>query len=272
MMTFTRTLAVVASSLLVAAPLQAATCSQTSPAHRVALVELYTSEGCSSCPPADRWLARLAADPAQAGRSVALALHVDYWDSLGWTDAFAQHAFTLRQHQLAALAHAPLVYTPEVFVNGREFRNWDSTSAFNTALSAITPQAAQERITLRLHSPNPRTLNLDASFEPVPETPSGARPQAGSQAGLQAYVALYENDLTRAIGAGENRGATLHHTHVVRRWIGPIALASGQGRLQTSVQLETGWNTAHLGVAAFVESSADGDVLQATALPACVTP
>ena len=85
---------------------------------------------------------------------------------------------------------------------------------------------------------------------------------------LQAYVAVYENDLTRVIGAGENRGATLHHTHVVRRWIGPIALASGQGRIVTNVPLEPGWNPAHLGVAAFVENRVDGDVLQATALPA----
>jgi hypothetical protein len=203
-MIFSRTLTVAASCLLVAAPLQAASCNATSPAHRVALVELYTSEGCSSCPPADRWLGRQVTVTEQAGRSVALALHVDYWDSIGWKDAFAQHGFTLRQRQLAALAHAPLVYTPEVFVNGHEFRNWDSASAFNTALNTITQQVAQERITLRLDSPNSHTLNLDASFAPVPGANSDAKPQAGSQAGLQAYVAVVENDLTRAIGSGEN--------------------------------------------------------------------
>ena len=277
-----RTLAWAAISLLAAAPLQAATCSSASPVHRVALVELYTSEGCSSCPPADRWLARQVAlgdasgrsNLAQDQRSVALALHVDYWDSLGWKDAFAQPGFTQRQRQLAGLAHTPLVYTPEVFINGREFRNWGSNAAFNAALGSIAQQAAQAHISLRLDSPNRKTLNLDARFAPTAgaTTDSGARAQTGSPADLQAYVAVYENDLTRVIGAGENRGATLHHTHVVRRWTGPIALASGQGRLVTSVPLEPGWNSAHLGVAAFVENRVDGDVLQATALPACVEP
>ena len=243
---------------------QAAAYGQSSPAHRVALVELYTSEGCSSCPPADRWLAREVADPAQAGRSVALALHVGDWDSLGWKDAFAQPAFALRQNQLAALAHAQWVYTPEVFVNGREFRNWNSASAFGAALRSITRQTAQESIRLRLDSPSARTLNLDARFAPAP----GARPQPG----LQGYVAVDENGLTRPIGAGENRGATLHHTRVVRRWLGPITLASGQGRLRTTVPLDPGWNPAHLGVTAFVERRADGEVLQATALPVRLAP
>ncbi|NNM64987.1 MAG: DUF1223 domain-containing protein [Burkholderiales bacterium] len=257
-------IALAGSCAALAPQVQAAAYGQTSPAHRVALVELYTSEGCSSCPPADRWLAREVANPARAGRSVALAFHVGYWDSLGWKDIFAQPAFALRQNQLAALAHAQLVYTPEVFVNGREFRNWNSASAFGAALRSITRQVAQESISLRLDGPSARTLNLDARFAPAP----GARPQPE----LLGYVAVYEDDLTRSIGAGENRGATLHHTRVVRRWLGPIALASGQGRLRTTVQLDRGWNPAHLGVAAFVERRADGEVLQATALPVQLAP
>lgn len=282
MTTSSRTLAWAAISLFAAAPLQAATCSQTSPAHRVALVELYTSEGCSSCPPADRWLAHQTAlgeasgraNAAQTGRLVALALHVDYWDSLGWKDAFAQPAFTQRQRQLSAFAQTTLIYTPEVFINGREFRNWGSEAAFNAALHVVARQAAPERITLRLDSPNPKTLNLEARFTPTADSAmnAGAKSKTASPADLQAYVAVYENDLTRVIGAGENRGATLHHTQAVRRWIGPIALASGQGRIASSVPLEPGWNPAHLGVAAFVENRVDGEVLQATSLPACVEP
>ena len=103
---------------------QAATCQATSPKNTVALVELYTSQGCSSCPPADRWLSQLPSR-IDANRAIPLALHVGYWDYIGWKDPFAKREFNDRQSQLAALNGNRTRYTPGVFVQGRE-TNWSS--------------------------------------------------------------------------------------------------------------------------------------------------
>jgi len=90
----------------------------TSPAdHTVALLELYTSEGCDSCPPADRWLSGLELGTPPL-RAVALAFHVDYWDRLGWRDRFGSAVFTERQHEQQSRRHAAFVYTPQVLLQG----------------------------------------------------------------------------------------------------------------------------------------------------------
>ena len=95
-------------------------CTATSPRTTAPVVELYTSEGCNSCPPADRWLSKLKADPTV----VALAFHVDYWDRLGWKDRFASAAFTQRQAAQQATNGARFSYTPQVVVDGRDRTDW----------------------------------------------------------------------------------------------------------------------------------------------------
>lgn len=102
----------------------AQTCSKQSPPHTVALLELYTSEGCSSCPPADKFVSNLRNAGLPAEQVVPLALHVDYWDYIGWKDLFASHAYTQRQRWLSGLANTRTIYTPEIFVAGREVRDW----------------------------------------------------------------------------------------------------------------------------------------------------
>ena len=107
-------------------------CTAASTRQVASVVELYTSEGCNSCPPADRWLSRLKADPAV----VALAFHVDYWDRLGWKDRFASAAFTTRQASQQASNGARFSYTPQVVVDGRDRTDWSrATSAVASALS-----------------------------------------------------------------------------------------------------------------------------------------
>ena len=91
-------------------------------ATQTAVVELYTSEGCNSCPPADRWLSRLAQTPQAEDEVLALAFHVDYWDYLGWKDRFSSSEYTSRQRQLGANNLQRTIYTPEFFVNGMEAR------------------------------------------------------------------------------------------------------------------------------------------------------
>jgi hypothetical protein len=253
-------------------------CSARSPAHRVALVELYSSEGCSSCPPADRWLSQLH-DGVPDASVVPLELHVDYWNSLGWTDRFSQHRFTERQEDLAAHAGGHLIYTPEVFVAGREMRDWGA-SDFDARLKELAAQPAQADVTIRLAPAaagagsqtvgpasvaraNARTLGVDAQF--------AARPSAPRT--LNAYVAIYENQLSSQVDAGENHGATLHHDRVVREWLGPVPLVGGVARIRRDVVLSADASDAappgRFGVAAFVEDAASGDVLQAADLPAC---
>ena len=95
-----------------------------SPAHRVALVELFTSEGCSSCPPADRWLSELKHDERIWDRLVPVAFHVDYWDYIGWPDRFATKAFGERQRNYARGGNVASVYTPGFVVHGEEWRGW----------------------------------------------------------------------------------------------------------------------------------------------------
>src|ERR1051325_205509 len=95
-----------------------AQCRAASAEHEVAVFELYTSEGCDSCPPADRWFSSLQRD-AQGDRGVALAFHVDYWDRLGWKDRFASAADTERQYKAMRANHVTFVYTPQVLVQGK---------------------------------------------------------------------------------------------------------------------------------------------------------
>jgi len=114
-------IAVAAVAALAQAPSFAAdTCSARSAAAVPPVVELYTSEGCNSCPPADRWLSKLKSDP----NVVALAFHVDYWDRLGWKDRFASAAFTARQAEQQASNGARFSYTPQVVVDGQDRKDW----------------------------------------------------------------------------------------------------------------------------------------------------
>ncbi|CAG4892940.1 DUF1223 domain-containing protein [Paraburkholderia saeva] len=263
-----------AFSLATGSVAQAATtmCTAHSPAHRVALIELYSSEGCNSCPPADRWLGQWK------GRGVPdsvvpLALHVDYWNSLGWMDRFSQHRFTERQQSLTDLAGGHTIYTPEVFVSGRELRSWSQPSSFESRVQDVTAKPAQADVAIAVAPRVPPTagaLDVDATFT--------AR-TAGSDR-LNAYVAVYENDLNTQVHAGENSGATLHHERVVRQWIGPVPLVAGYARIHQDVALgafdrEAGGGTNlpasgnKFGVAAFVENAATGEVLQVADLAAC---
>ena len=236
----------------------AAQCVKQSPPHAVALVELYTSEGCSSCPRADRWLSRIAHDGPGADSVVPLAFHVDYWDRLGWKDRFASARFTERQYALARQAGSRAVYTPGVFLNFAEFRGWAS-ARFGDALRATNGKPARADIRLELETPSEAQLTVKAGF----------RLKSGVPGKGQAFVALYENRLSTDVRAGENRGVTLQHDYVVREWIGPIEVA-GSAELRRTLALERDWKARDLGVAAFVQDSAAREVMQATALPVCV--
>lgn len=227
----------------------AAECGATSGATTVALIELYTSEGCSSCPPADRWLSRIAVDD----KTVALAFHVDYWDYIGWPDRFAQARFSQRQRDLVALQRSRFVYTPQVMLGGRDFRNW-AGAEFGRRLSSIQRTPAGAKLSLALNTTR-QALEV--------------RTTASTSAGDAAYyLALVENGLTTAVRAGENRGATLRHDHVVREWLGPFPPTPDAAPRRHAMALKPDWVAANMGVVAVVQRG-NGEVLQALALKLC---
>jgi len=234
----------------------AATCTATSPAHAVALVELYTSEGCSSCPPADNWLRRLPQAGYGFDRVVPLALHVDYWDYIGWKDPFASPRYTDRQRAYSAIGNSRFIYTPQVILDGRDFRGWHDSTGFERAVRATNAKPARATITVSLEE-----KEAGASLVRV-----GAElPGNVDRSTVSLYVAAYESGLTTSVKAGENRGATLAHDYVVRRWFGPIAFdASGRAALAERIA-----HAGKGGVAAFVQAARSGEVLQATALAHC---
>ncbi|MCX4173830.1 MULTISPECIES: DUF1223 domain-containing protein [Paraburkholderia] len=239
-----------------------AVCTSHSPSHRVALVELYSSEGCNSCPPADNWLGQWKNSGATQS-IVPLALHVDYWNSLGWTDRFSQHRFTERQQTLTDLAGGHTIYTPEIFVSGRELRSWSQRDSFQSRVGQVVAEPAQANVALELKPQAKGAFNVDAQF---------TSKAADTTAPLNAYVAVYQNALNSQVRAGENSGATLHHERVVRQWIGPVPLVAGNAQIRRDIRIDDADANApadHFGVVAFVENAATGDVLQVGELAAC---
>ena len=240
-----------------AGPALAVECTASSGVNKVALLELYTSEGCSSCPPADRWLSSITASGFSADKVVPLAFHVDYWDYIGWRDRYAKPEFSARQREIAKNSRTGFVYTPQATISGHDFRNWTNSQAFAEEITAINHSPAQANIRL--------TLNRDADNLAI-----SVWAQAKRQEHAVLYIALYENGLSTDVKAGENNGAQLHHDYVVRAWLGPFAVnAAQQTPWQQKLTLPAAWRTASMGAAAFVQSRDTGEVLQALALKMC---
>jgi hypothetical protein len=207
---------------LTALPLWAeapASCMARSAATVTPVVELYTSEGCSSCPPADRWLSKLKADSG----TVALAFHVDYWDRLGWKDRFASAAYTQRQALQQASNGARFSYTPQVVVDGVDRKDWSDLSAPPTA---PTQRAATVVMTLARDGER-----FSATVQPLAsDAKVGTAPIR-----LAAYWAVTEQGHVTAVKAGENQGAKLQHDFVVREYQ-PVAAWAAHAAAPATLQ------------------------------------
>jgi hypothetical protein len=225
-----------------------ATCTASSGVARLSLLELYTSEGCSSCPPADRWFSQL---PAAGSGVVPLAFHVDYWDQLGWKDPYAQAAFSQRQR--ARNSRLGWVYTPQVMRDGQDFRDWPR--GVSVVGTGSTPARVRLNLTL---TQVPQRIEVQAESRSV----DTAAPEAG-----EVYLALTENRLQSSVTAGENARTTLRHDHVVRALAGPFPAQQAR----TTFALQPGWKAADLGVVAFALDG-KGQTLQALAQPLAACP
>ena len=219
---------------------------------RVALLELYTSEGCNSCPPVDRWVSALSQPQFVPQRLVVLAFHVDYWNYLGWQDRFSQRRFTERQQALVRANDLRTAYTPQLVLNGRDFRD---TAGIEKQVARINEQSPSVNLTLHADRKGP-TLTTNVSVNPVARS---------TQEPMELYVALFENNLESQVQAGENRGKRLQHDYVVRILIGPVAVTPDKVmHREWQIPLAVEWKTADLGLAAFVQSAKSGEVLQVT--------
>lgn len=181
---------------LVSMPTAAAPgCQNTSGPQPLAVVELYTSEGCSSCPPAERWLSTLTTRDGV----LALAFHVSYWDHLGWLDRFATAQTTARQYQVKAALGARYVYTPQVLLNGQDHRAWRGQPA-----RSLPGPSASVAPALRL-SRDGETVTAQVSA-------TTAHPA------LAGYWAVLSDGVSSKVTRGENAGETLRHDHVVSHY------------------------------------------------------
>lgn len=231
-----------------AAATSAAAVSSTLPG--VAVVELFTSEGCSSCPPADKVLASLVARSRASGAQVyALAWHVDYWDYLGWKDPYASKAATERQRRYAA-AFSSGLYTPQIVVNGRRVASsaGDSSTVEGLAQHQLRrPAQASLQLTVRRGS---SARSLLVRVEAAGGPPRGV-----------VTVALVEDGLVQRPTAGENAGRTLRHTHVVRAFA-TLAFPGGT----TAIDLPPGVSLAESRVIVYVQDPVTLSIVGANAV------
>ena len=215
-----------------------------SPPTQATLIELFTSEGCSSCPPAEKWLSRFKSDPDVWKKIVPVAFHVDYWDRLGWRDRFAKPEFTLRQQRYAAGFGGDSVYTPGFVVNGKEWRGWFS----GAKLPAPSGNVGKLRVSLTGEN------QVSATF-----VPGGSSPPS-----LQLEVALLGGDLESDVKRGENSGRKLRHDFVVLS-LGQAAMKKQADDWAASLSLSrTTDGETPRALAAWVASGDSGPPLQST--------
>ncbi len=213
---------------------------------QTAIVELFTSEGCSSCPPADHWFSQLRKVTDDDVKLLPLAFHVDYWNYLGWQDRFSQSKFTSRQRLLGANNRQSNIYTPEFFVNGRETRG---------------SQNVLNRIKQINQTASPLALQLSVSRQGEKlrcKLKASELPDAAENSHVRYLV--YENNLTTEVRKGENAGETLQHQNVVRFISRAFTLNSEN---QIEIPLAADWNIENTGVAVLVTSPGSEQYIQA---------
>ncbi len=204
----------------------------------IAVVELFTSEGCSSCPPADGVLAELSRHGREGGEPVyAVAFHVDYWDDLGWPDRFASPEHTARQRAYSRALGARGLYTPQMIVDGSDaFVGSDRGRAFDGVAKALSRRATAS-VLLHARASGPGKVTVDYAVKDAP-------------AGAVLSIVVVDRSTSVAVRAGENAGRTLHHTDTARALV-TVGLERPAGTQVVQVPLDA----TPEGVLAFVQLS-----------------
>ena len=213
------------------------------------VVELFTSEGCSSCPPADMLLARLErTQPVAGARVIALEEHVDYWNQLGWTDPFSAPQYRARQNDYAVAAHSDNIYTPQMVVNGQtSFVGNDSDRAYQEIGRAAQSQTASVDLKTTPNASNSELVDLSVRV-------TNAKNAKIREANL--FLAVTESELIGNVSGGENAGRQLRHSAVVRSFgvIGRIdSKGSSTGQVVSTLRLPHEWRRENLRAVVFVQ-------------------
>lgn len=223
-------------------------CEVQSGPQRTPVIELFTSEGCSSCPPADQWLSALKGAPV-----VAQAFHVGYWDYIGWVDRFATAAHTARQRELASANRLSSIYTPQVVRNGRDWPDWRSTR----------PQQAGQWATATSTGPARAAITLQ-QVEGGAADQFSARVTPGEGVGpWSAYWTVTEHGHNSRVRAGENKGEFLQHDFVVRQYT-PVGRYQGMQTLSFVAIPPTAGHARQINLV--VQDPKTGEPLQAVSL------
>jgi hypothetical protein len=238
--------AIVVSLILLSRwPAHSSASSQASTAKQPIIVELFTSEGCSSCPPADALLERLSEDqPFDGIEIIALEEHVDYWNNLGWADPFSSPDFSRRQEGYATTLPDGGVYTPQMIVDGRaQFIGGRNNEVRDQIRSAASHPKSRLLLT-PISSNKPRTRSFELRLDP-------SSPALNSSS-LNLWVAITEKNLHSEVTAGENSGHTLRHAPVVRQLRKLQSAPSPFTPLHLTIDLRENWNPSNLTIVAFL--------------------
>ncbi len=233
--------------------------TSSSPENRVVLLELYTSEGCSSCPPADQFLSSLKSAGISAEQLIPIAFHVTYWDYIGWKDRFANQQFDKRQRELARKNDLSTIYTPQFVLSGDDYRAY---ATFSEDVNRLAAEKATVAISLSAHITSDRndtdTLHLGLS----------ADISKSEVEDVGFYLVVIEDNLTSDVDDGENEGRKLHHDSVVRQFLGPYYQSKPQKQLrrEQAITLQPEWKRQDISIIAFAENPQTGEVLQAVSL------
>lgn len=213
------------------------------------LVELFTSEGCSSCPPADQLLQRIEKQNASGAPIIVMSEHVDYWDYLGWRDPFSNEQFSNRQRDYGRVFRNNGVYTPQMVVNGRvEFVGSDADAASREVRKASIRPSATVRVTpLEIE-----TLEGGKRVATV-QLAVGELPQMSSNDELEVMLAVTETGLRSKPRSGENRGESLGHTGVVRTLVKAGKVEMPGFAAKAKVTIDPAWQLPSLRLVAFVQ-------------------
>jgi hypothetical protein len=221
------------------------------------LVELFTSEGCSSCPPADALLSRLDRQPVAGAELVVLSEHVDYWNRLGWKDPYSSHFFSDRQNVYADRFGSLSVYTPQVVVDGaNEFVGSNSGSASGAIVQALRAP----KIPVYLSSVTLEHTNIVRAH-----VETGSLPDSFGLAEVEVYAVIALNHAESRVSNGENGGRTLAHTAVVRNFAKVGTLRKGQSFAQdVLLKVDAGADANNLRLIALLQEPRQGRVVGAT--------
>lgn len=225
-------------------------------ARAAVVVELFTAQGCSTCPPADRLLSAMGKDPDLGKQVVPLAFHVDYWDTKGWRDRFSDAAWTKRQAEYVRSAGSSQVYTPQAVINGGTQCIGSDVQCIRRGVETATAQSSG-KVELSLAPARGNALAIAVTAQ----LPAGV-------SSLDVMVAIFESGLETDVKGGENAQKTLHDDFVVRRLQRAFKLSGAASQQESvSLRLDPEWQRGNLGVAVFLQDPKSHKIFGGAAAP-----